>query len=924
MSPDANTLLTSIAELLFTVVFLRALLAYLDTRDPLQRDVALMFTGTAPLFVLDLAATVGIPVPAWLSVAATALLLLLPYLTLRLAARMRPQPRWVTAGAFAVSAATVALLLSAGPELSAPRLLVVVVGFIAVELLAGAILLRAAWRRRGPARVRLLCAAGATMLFAVAILLLGAASAGPGWSLASRIVGLLSGLGYLVAFLPPRWLRRVWTARVLPLFTERILRAPADESARDTWQRYADIVREVTDAEAVSVVVVDPQGRLAGTACAVATDPPAAPASPDGAPATDLDALLAARQPVDLAAPGPALADNALVRHCLRHTGARYLTALPLVAPPHDRGALVLCSSHRSLFGEDDQRLLADLGGQAGILAERGALLATQRRLTRELNDSVAALTRASQAKSDFLANMSHELRTPLNAIIGFSDLMRGESGDGGTRTVPADWVEHIHSSGRHLLGLINDILDLAKVEAGRLELRPVPLRLDHAAEDVVTTLRPLIDRKHLDVSVDLPPMHAQADPLRFRQILDNLLSNAIKFTPAHGRIELRGRADGTDVLVTVADTGIGIDPADHARVFEEFQQLGDPAQRQAGTGLGLALTRRLVHAHGGDIELDSAVGAGSRFTVRLPAAVEPAATGPAPAPPPGVARGGRVLLIEDDVRSAELVRTYLSAAGYQVETAGTGEGGLAAARQRRPDAILLDVVLPGIQGWDVLRALQDDPDLARIPSFFVSVVDERRAGIALGATDYFIKPVDQGALLAALARHIVPPGTPPGASVLVIDPDEDIRTLVEENLRASGATVVTCPDGRTGMELSRSRRFDLIICDLRLPDVDGLTMIPGDGTTTRAPVLALAAAGPDAGGHPTVRGTVLGTAVEGSPAWRGLVSLRQAVDGLTDRDPGARRETWTGAGAARPNGAPLGTPAGGAGPATTGEGTTP
>ncbi|HYN95783.1 MAG TPA: response regulator, partial [Pilimelia sp.] len=524
---------------------------------------------------------------------------------------------------------------------------------------------------------------------------------------------------------------------------------------------------------------------------------------------------------------------------------SRYVTALPLTVPPDSTGALLIFNRHRSLFSEDDLRLLADIGAQAGILAERGAVIAEQRRLADELAASVTALTKASEAKSDFLANMSHELRTPLNAIIGFSDLMRGEQPSDDQRTVPAEWVDHIHTSGRHLLGLINDVLDLAKVEAGRLDLQPVPVRIDTAAQDLLTALRPLVDRQNLTTRIDIPPMVANVDPVRFRQILENLLSNAIKFTPAGGQITVTGAALDGDVSVTVADTGVGIAGADQTRVFEEFQQVGDAAQRSAGTGLGLALTRRLVQAHGGDITLESALGRGSRFTVRLPSAV-PAGTARPPAPPgqpaPPTATRGHVLLIEDDLRAAELVRTYLRHAGYRVDVAGSGEAGIASARRDPPDAVLLDVVLPGIPGWDVLRQLKADSRLARIPVFLVTVIDERRTGAAMGATEYFVKPVDHAELLAALARHVLPPTSRPEVgAVLLVDDDAEVRAQVADSLRAAGAEVVACGDGRRGLELTRDRRFDLIVCDVGMPDEDGFALLAAlreDPATRRTPVL--------------------------------------------------------------------------------------
>jgi signal transduction histidine kinase len=260
------------------------------------------------------------------------------------------------------------------------------------------------------------------------------------------------------------------------------------------------------------------------------------------------------------------------------------------------------------------------LGAQAGMIAERAALLAEQERLNNDLAASVDALSLAGKAKSDFLANMSHELRTPLNAILGFSELMDTPDSDPhADTTVPVEWVRNIRRSGRHLLDLVNDILDLAKVEAGRIDLKPEPLPLPATTTDVVTTLRAVSDRKGLQITTDVPALTVTADRIRLRQILDNLLSNAIKFTPDGGSIHLSAQQTDTEIRITVTDTGVGIAPEDHSKVFDEFAQVGDPNARHAGTGLGLTLTRRLVEAHGGHIELQSELGHGSQFTVCLP-----------------------------------------------------------------------------------------------------------------------------------------------------------------------------------------------------------------------------------------------------------------------------------------------------------------
>ncbi|GAB3866304.1 sensor histidine kinase [Dactylosporangium cerinum] len=607
----------------------------------MQRAITLIFLPSVAVCVNALVRQIlGAPLPSAVSASTTALLMLQPYLTLRLTARLRHVPAWLDRTLLISLMASIVAVAAAPRPLNVGYLLLASGTFTVTEVIAGTYLLIGAQRRSGAARARLRLAAVATYAFVVMMLMLytGAAllpSARSWLAPTGRIVALMSAVGYLIAFMPPAWLRRVMSATVWYEATEDLQRLPSAVSTAQVWRRFVQVVHETTGTDAV-VLVRTARGRRLEQVAAVCRSGASLPHGPmPELTDRDLALLLAARQPVSAGStrrPAPALAT-----YYARATGARLVTALELSLSADECGAVLLLDRYQALFTADDLRLTAVLGGQAQALAERSTTLAEQRRLTEQLAESVDALTHASQAKSDFLAGMSHELRTPLNAIIGFSDLMRAEHPDGDRRTVPADWVDHIHNSGRHLLGLINDILDLAKVEAGRLELNPEPLALDVAVNEVITGLRPLTDRKGLEVVIDVPQVAVRADPLRFRQILDNLLSNAIKFTPEGGRIALSAAQEIGEVALCVADSGVGIAAEDHARVFEEFQQVGSAAQRQAGTGLGLALTRRLVEAHGGSIALQSSLGEGSRFTVRLPdATADMPAAAPAALPVAG------------------------------------------------------------------------------------------------------------------------------------------------------------------------------------------------------------------------------------------------------------------------------------------------
>ena len=870
MRTDWSLLILLAAEFTFAALFLRALLRYLHRRDPLQRDITWVFAPPAVLFVVDVAELMPGTLPHWVGVLAQTVLLAQPYLTVRLAARLRGVSRWLQGTVLAAYLIVASAVLFAGLPLPRPLLLPTDLLFLAGEAVAAGLLFGKARTRTGANRARLTIAAGATIAFGGMVMLLGVGlqpGMNPAYDLGSRMLALVSGLGYLAAFVPPKWLQRAFSATAAQSVTERLLRAPV-ESPEQVWQIYAEIMRVQTGADAVAVLMPRPDGLL-GTIGYSGPDI----ATPEQLGNADLTALIRADQPARLRE-----GDPALVAHYGDDLGDDFVTVLSMPVPPDAEGAVLLFNRHRSLFSDDDLRLFAALGGQAGIIAERQAVTAAQRRMATELSASVEALTRASQAKSSFLANMSHELRTPLNAIIGFSDLMRLEEPDGDRRRVPAEWVEHIHTSGRHLLGLINDVLDLAKVEAGRLDLRLGPLRADTAAAELVTGLSPLMASKQLQVTTDLVPATALADRVRFRQIVENLLSNAIKFTPSSGTISVAVTADADYVTVTVSDTGVGIAPDDHERIFEEFQQVGDDDGRHAGTGLGLALTKRLVEAHDGEIQVASAPGQGSSFSVRLPAApvIRDLADGDASGP--------RVLLIEDDPQSAELLRTQMTAAGYRVDVAPSGEAGLSYAGAHSPDAIVLDVALPGIDGFEVIRQLKADDRLTGIPVFFVTIIDERQAGLALGAADYFVKPVDQAALLGALARATATKAHP---RVLVVDHDDEVRAAIEEGLRAGGADVVACADGKDGLALSRVGHFDLIVCDMQPDDVDGFSLLAAideDPATRHTPVLGLTqAAGADPGdAAPLVAtalaGGVFAEAMAGGAGWETLAPLLGAT----------------------------------------------
>jgi signal transduction histidine kinase/DNA-binding response OmpR family regulator len=459
----------------------------------------------------------------------------------------------------------------------------------------------------------------------------------------------------------------------------------------------------------------------------------------------------------------------------------------------------------------------------------------------------------ASTAKSEFLANMSHELRTPMNAIIGFTRLIMRRCKD----VLPERQygnLEKILASANHLLGLINDVLDLSKIEAGRMDLRPIEFALEPLVDQCLRTVEPMVRGGQVRLIKEIEPGLASlfSDQDKLRQILFNLLSNAAKFTEA-GTITLTARRNGDAVAVAVADTGIGI-PADQLElVFEEFRQVDSSSTRQyGGTGLGLSISRRLAQLLGGDITLESAPGVGSTFMLMIPLrcaappcapAAEPAAAAAVSEPGAREGRpgGGRVVLaIDDDPDVILLLKENLADAGYRVVGASNGAEGLRLARELKPSAITLDIVMPETDGWQVLHGLKADPETREIPVLLLSVVDQKDLGYRLGAADYLLKPFERDDLLAALHRV-----APRCRRLLVVDDDPHVADLVRQSLEDEPYQIDAAADGMAALEAIGERRPDVILLDLLMPRMDGFEVIASlqqDPERRDIPVIVLTA----------------------------------------------------------------------------------
>ncbi|HKC07033.1 MAG TPA: GAF domain-containing protein, partial [Methylomirabilota bacterium] len=527
------------------------------------------------------------------------------------------------------------------------------------------------------------------------------------------------------------------------------------------------------------------------------------------------------REPVQIPDIGQEGAYRGPLRDVLLRTGNRALLAVPLQREDHLIGALTVNKKTPGEFSPEVIDVLRTFAAQSALAIQNA-------RLFREIGDKGRQLEAADRHKSEFLANMSHELRTPLNAIIGYSEMLQEDAADLGAGQFTDD-LGKINSAGKHLLELINAVLDLSKIEAGKMELYLESFDVAGLVRDIAAVIQPLAAKNanRLDVRCPAETGTMRADVTKVRQALFNLLSNACKFTE-RGAISLtvaREVVEGRDSMVfAVSDTGIGMTPEQIARLFEAFSQ-ADAAttRRYGGTGLGLALSRRLCRMMGGDVTVESLAGRGSTFTIRLPAEVAESVEEPAPsaeATDRASAGVGTVLVIDDEAAVRDLMQRFLTKEGFRVVTAHGGEEGLRRARELRPDAITLDVMMPGMDGWAVLSALKADPDVADIPVIMLTIVDDRNLGYALGASDYLTKPIDRERLVAVLKQHRR------DLPVLVVDDDVEVRQLFRRMLEPEGYTVAEAGNGREALDRLHDVLPSVILLDLMMPEMDGFEFV--------------------------------------------------------------------------------------------------
>ena len=481
--------------------------------------------------------------------------------------------------------------------------------------------------------------------------------------------------------------------------------------------------------------------------------------------------------------------------------------------------------------------------------------ISDRKRMEGELHKAIWASEQATRAKSDFVASMSHELRTPLNAIIGYSEILFEDAQSAGRESETAD-LRKIQDAGKHLLGLIDNILDLSKIEAGKMTLYLETFELRPMIDSVAATITPLAKKNGnalvVNCADEVGTIHS--DLTKVRQTLFNLLSNACKFTQ-NGTITLTALRDtneaGDWIEFQVRDTGIGMTPDQQAKVFEAFTQADDSTTRAyGGTGLGLAITKSFCRLMGGDVTLTSEAGKGTTFVVRLPAvtraasdtvglAAEKRSGGPQVAEPE---HAPIVLVVDDDPNARELLRRHLQRGGYAVRMAANGEEAMQLARTLQPDVVTLDALMPHMDGWAVLSAMKEDPALAEIPVIMVTIVDNQSIGFSLGAADYLVKPIDRDRLVRAVDK-CSPRGAP--RQVLIVEDDAPTSELMGRALRQIDCTVTLAENGRVGLERLNEALPDAILLDLMMPEMDGFEFIArvrAESRWRRIPIIVVTA----------------------------------------------------------------------------------
>ncbi|HKW78854.1 MAG TPA: hybrid sensor histidine kinase/response regulator [Candidatus Limnocylindria bacterium] len=684
-------------------------------RDPRRANVAaaLFFGGLGLLIVQSVVTTsLGVTVPRPLTIAMAIAFVALPWLELQLVAAHATVSRRVeiaAAAGFAISAAGIGALIAAEsipPALGIAAAITLIAYFFLVGAYAAWALLREARDRSGPSSQRVRAgAAGAFLLGATFLAALLRPVSVDLADVATRLLGLATALAFVLAFVPPGIVRRSWSEPVV----------------RSLVRRGASIVAR-KDAAAVL-------GELESMA-------------------TETLGAVSARVAVVRGDPRPESHDDAVARaaHDALASGSRWLSADGLIfAAPIETGGerlggVAVAMRRRPMFVDATADVLDLVALESSVVLTAALALNDLHERNLALQQAGEAAMAATRAKSEFLANMSHELRTPLNSILGFSDLLSSQLATT-LNDRQSRFLKNIHDAGTHLLQLINDVLDLSKVEARRIELHRETFPLDALLSPIRQTAAAEAEKRSLRFDAEIEDgLAVHVDPLRIRQILLNLISNAAKFTPPGGTISLHAAVNDETLELAVADTGIGI-PADKVeRVFGTFERFHEGRYEAHGTGLGLALTKQLVELHGGTIDFATSEGNGTRFVIRLPHVVVPQVD-------------DRVLVVDDEPRDAQLIAALAAREGLQTEVAATAQSAIAAIRRRVPIAMVLDLRLPDARGETVFDELKRLAPNGAVPTIVVTVEDDEGSTRLSGADDHITKPIDHARLAGWLKQ---------------------------------------------------------------------------------------------------------------------------------------------------------------------------
>jgi signal transduction histidine kinase/ActR/RegA family two-component response regulator len=710
---SAAELVRLLTNVLFLLVFAGVLRTALAERTRTSLNTALLFGAIALVIAQSqIASLLGTQLPPALGALAALILMAFPYLQLRLVddfAGVRPPVMRACLAGLAAAVLLVPLAVFGLVQFTSIAPVVIaaaVLYFFGFGAYAAFAFVREARRTRGVARKRMTAAAIGSL--ALSVTLLSAAMAqilGPIAAVVTMSLSLISAAGYFVAFAPPAFLRSAWREPSLRTFLE-------NAAAISPLQEHASIVHELETAIA----------RATGSPSAHLTLTPGEAGSPPREDTADEPFADLARR--------------------VRTSGRRQLMivkeqaalAAPIVGRGRHMGVLIVVGRRAPLFASDDLDMVQLLADQAAIVLDGARLYADLATVNSELSE-------ATRVKSEFLANMSHELRTPLNAILGFSGLLAEQIAP--TISVKQQrFLNNIGEAGQHLLELINDVLDLSKVEAGKLDLRPEVVTLDVLLEPVCAATRGAAQAKGVKFEVEAP--HGESvfvDQTRVRQILFNLLSNAVKFTPSGGTVMLSARTSGTDLDIAVADSGVGIPPESRDRVFGVFERLHEGRVDAAGTGLGLALTKRLVEEMRGRISFESEESHGTTFRVVLPDVHTEAIS------------GERILVVEDERHDADLIVAVAASCDLRAEVVRGVADAKEAVRRDRPIGVVLDMRLADGRGEELLAYIKQGDPRGGVPVIVVSVEAEPTATLALGADDYLTKPIDRLRLETWLKR---------------------------------------------------------------------------------------------------------------------------------------------------------------------------